>query len=64
MIEISLTEIAMLVWAGLATAAWLSAREDARTGARILRMFIENKEAREQIIKAHENFVREHGEEA
>mgnify|MGYP003334666436 CR=1 FL=1 len=64
MIEISLTEIVFLVWAGLATAAWLSAREDARIAKKMLHLFIENKDAREQIIKAHENFVREHGEEA
>ena len=58
MIEISLTEIAMLVWAGLATAAWLSAREDARVSRKMLVLFIENPEARAQIIKAHEDYMR------
>ena len=58
MVEVSLTEIAMLVWAGLATAAWLSAREDARIAKKMLHLFIENKDAREQIVKAHEEFMR------
>lgn len=58
MIEISLTEIAMLAWAGLATAAWLSAREDARVSRKMLVLFIENPEARAQIIKAHEDYMR------
>lgn len=62
MIEISLTEIAMLVWAGLATAAWLNAREDARVSRKMLVLFIENPEARAQIIKAHEDYMRKQGE--
>ena len=62
MIEISLTEIVFLVWAGLATAAWLSARDDARVSRKMLALFIENKDAREQIIKAHEEFMRKQGE--
>ena len=61
MIEISLTEIVLLVWAGVATASWLNAREDARVGRHILKLFIENKDAREQILKAHEEFMRKHG---
>ena len=64
MIEISLTEIVLLVWAGLATASWLHAREDARVGKKLLQLLIENKDAREQIIKAYEKSVREHREEA
>ena len=64
MIEITLTEIVLIVWAGLATAAWLSAREDARVSRKILVLFIEDKNAREQIIKAHEEFMRRKGEEA
>lgn len=64
MIEITLTEIVFLVWAGLATAAWLSAREDAKVSKKVLVMFIENPEARTQIIKAHEDYMRRKGEEA
>ena len=63
MIEISLTEIVLLAWAAIATASWLSAREDARMGKHLLKLFIENKDAREQIIKAHADFMGKHGEE-
>lgn len=58
MIEISLTEMVLFVWAGLATASWLHAREEARVAHKLLLLFIENKEAREQLLKAHEEFVR------
>ena len=64
MIEISLTEIVLLVCSGVATASWLNAREEARVARKMLALFLENKDAREQIIKAHEEFVRKHGEEA
>lgn len=61
MVEISLTEMALFVWAGLATASWLNAREEARVARKMLLLFIENKEAREQVLKAHEQFVRNNG---
>ena len=63
MIEISLTELGLFVWAGLATASWLNAREEARVAHKLLKLFIENKEAREQVLKAHEEFVRNNGGE-
>ena len=63
MIEISLTELVLLVWAGLATASWLNAREEARVSKKMLHLFIENPDAREQIIKAHDEWVK-NGEEA
>ena len=61
MVEISLTELVLLLWAGLATASWLNAREDAKVSRKMLALFIENKDAREQILKAHEEFMRKHG---
>lgn len=63
MIEITLTEMALFVWAGLATASWLNSREEARVARKMLLLFIENKEAREQVLKAHEQFVRNNGGE-
>lgn len=59
MIEITLTEIVLIVWAGIATAAWLSAKDDARVSKKMLRLFIENKDAREQILKAHAEWARD-----
>lgn len=57
MIEISLTEIILLAWAVLATASWINARDDARVAKKILVHFIENKEARDQLIEAHAKFM-------
>jgi len=61
MIEITLTEMALLLWAFGMTALWMHAREDARVSKRMLRLFIENKDAREQILKAHAEWARENG---
>ena len=57
MIEMTITEIILLAWAGLATAAWLSARDESRVVKKLMVHFIENKEAREQLLKAHSEFV-------
>lgn len=61
MIEITLTEIVLICWGVLATGAWASARDDARVAKRMLVLFIENKDARQQIIDAHEKFLKENG---
>ena len=59
MIELTLIEIVLIAWAGLATAAWLNAREDARMSKKVLRLFIEDKTVREQILKAHAEWAQE-----
>jgi hypothetical protein len=59
MIEITLTEMVLLVWAALATAATFKYRDEARAVKRVLVMFVENKEAREQLLKAHAEFMKE-----
>ena len=64
MIEFTLTEIVFMVWAALATASWLSAREEARMSNKMVLLFIENKEVREQVLKAHEEFLRKQGDKA
>ena len=56
MLEISLTELVLLCWAAFATAAWLSAKEDARVAKRMLAVFIEDAEAREEIVSKFEQF--------
>jgi hypothetical protein len=58
MIEITLTEMALIAWAVLATAAAFKYKDDARTAKRMLTIFIENKDAREQLLKAHAEFMR------
>lgn len=62
MIEITLTEMALFIWAVATTALWIRARDDAKTSKRFLILFIENKDAREQMIKSHDEFMRKHGE--
>ena len=59
MIEISFVDLVLIVISGLACAGWASAREDARVAKKMLVLFIENPEARKQIIEAHEKFLRE-----
>jgi hypothetical protein len=59
MIEITLIEMVLLAWAALATAAAFKYKDEARVGKRLLIMFIENKEAREQLITAHAKFMEE-----
>ena len=58
MIEITLTEMALIAWAVLATAAAFKYKDDARSAKRMLIVFIENKSAREQLLKAHDEFMR------
>lgn len=62
MIEVSIENIVLILWAAIATASWLHARDDARIAKKMLHLFIENKDARQQIIDAHEKWVREHGD--
>ena len=55
MIEITLTEMFLLVWAVLATAGYLTAKQDEKVARHILRIFIENPEARKQMVNAFED---------
>jgi hypothetical protein len=59
MIEITFTEMVLFAWAVLATAAAFKYRDDLRSIERMMRMFIESKEARDQLVKAHEEFMKE-----
>ncbi len=59
MIEISLTEMVLLAWAVLATAAAFKYKDEARMGKRMLQVFIERKDVRDQLIAAHAEFMKE-----
>ena len=59
MVEISLTEMVLLVWAVLATAGYLTAKQDEKVARHILRIFIENPEARKQMVDAFEEVKKE-----
>ena len=53
MIEITLIEVVLLAWAGLATAAALKYREDVRSTRFMMRVFIENKTVRDQMVASY-----------
>lgn len=59
MIEISLIEMVLLAWAVLATAAAFKYKDEARMGKRMLQVFIERKDVRDQLIAAHAEFMKE-----
>ena len=59
MIEITLIEMVLFAWAVLATAAMFKYKDEARSLKRMMVTFVENKEARDQLLKAHEQFVKE-----
>ena len=57
--EITLTEMGLFAWAIIATGFWLEARQDARVAKHVLRIFIENREARDNMVDAFEKFKKE-----
>jgi hypothetical protein len=59
MIEITFIEIVLFTWAVLATAAAFKFREEVRAMRRLMQLFVENKGARDQLVKAHEEFMKE-----
>jgi hypothetical protein len=59
MIEITFIEIVLFAWAVLATAAAFKLREEVRAMRRMMQLFVENKSARDQLVKAHEEFMKE-----
>ena len=56
MVEFSFIELVLLMWAVPATAGYLNAKQEARMARNILRTFIENPEARKQMVDAFEEF--------
>jgi hypothetical protein len=59
MIEVTFIEVVLFAWAVLATAATFKYKDEAREMKRVLVLFVENKEARDQMLKAHEEFMKE-----
>ena len=59
MIEITMTELCLLVWAGLATSLWLTAREDSRRGKMLIRAMLENEDLRNHLVADFHSKVEE-----
>jgi hypothetical protein len=56
MVEFSFIELVLLMWAVLATAGYLNAKQDAKVARHILRVFVEDADARKQMVDAFEEF--------
>ena len=54
MIEFSITEIVLMVWAGIATALYFHEKHQAHMARVVFMHFVENPEAREQMLKQWE----------
>lgn len=54
MVEFSLTEIALFCWAVLATGYALKYKQESRAADVFIRVMIERKEVRDQIVQAYE----------
>jgi hypothetical protein len=61
MIEVSITEIFLFAWGALATALYLRERHQERMTRHVLMLFIENPDAREEIVKAHSHWKARNG---
>lgn len=61
MIEISLTELLLLIWAVGASAAAMHHRGEAAKSRFLLRAFVEDPMVREQVVRSYEEFKAKHG---
>lgn len=59
MLEITYTEIFLFAWASLMTALYFSAKHEARMARVVFMHFVENPEAREQMLKQYEAQMKE-----
>lgn len=56
MIEVTITEVALFVWAVLATGAWLKCREENKAATFFIRAFLEDEEVRDEIVADYKKF--------
>ena len=56
MLEISMTELALLMWAVGATAGWMHSRDELRGVKRFLRVLIEEDDVRNKVIGQYKEF--------
>lgn len=58
-LSITFTELVLFAWAILATAAALKYKENDRMARVVILHILENDEARDKLIAAHEEFMKE-----
>ena len=56
MIEITMVDFFLLVWAGVATSMWLSAREDNKNSKRFIKAMLENDDLRDTVVADFKTF--------
>ena len=56
MIEITMVDFFLLVWAGVATSMWLSAREDNKNSKRFIQIMLENDDLRDSVVTDFKTF--------
>lgn len=59
MLEITYTEIFLFAWGSIMTALYFSAKHEARMARVVFMHFVENPEAREQMLKQYEAQMKE-----
>lgn len=61
MIEVSFTEIALFAWASLMTMLYARAKHEERKTRFVLMHFIEDADARNQVVRGYEEFKKKVG---
>jgi hypothetical protein len=59
MIEMSFAELALLVWAALATSAYLSSKAELGMTKRLIRQLVENTEFRSEFFSGMDEVLKE-----
>ena len=57
MIEVSLIDMVLLIWAGGATGLWLSTRDELRGVKEFIRAILEDEEIRNTVVNEHKKFM-------
>ena len=57
-------DIVLAVWASVMTAGWFQKRDELLFVSKMLTLFIENKDARDEIIEAHRKWKEAHERQA
>ena len=57
MIEVSLVDLVLMIWAGGATGLWLSTRDELRGAKVFIRAILEDEEIRNKIVDEHKKFI-------
>lgn len=59
MIEMTYAEIALLVWAGLATAGYLHAHAESSAAKKFIFQLLDNQDLRDAMVERHKNIMQE-----